>query len=273
MTDDELAFHLVDVPEWEEEDEFSGGLADVPLLVEDEATAREMLRGVRVRLPERLGHRDLGPYAEKRSTPLGVDLGPDTEKFDYHLIEVPTTLIVPENRQIVRMRLVLDLTCGGEPDGVAVAYDLFPMTEFRQTAHDLGEASLDVSKALRFAVPLLAGAGGVPGLVAAAAAECIGLKLRLPLRWTSTTAVIQSSNRGLRTLDWYIRDSAIAAGFDGYAIVEVPKQSSLTVTGRMRIELRRALPGPLGRLLKARYESDYCSYTFDAATARAAAGS
>lgn len=212
-----------------------------------------------------------GPIHRRARRRWGSTWPPDTEHFDYHLIWVPTTVIVPDDRQIVRMRLVLDLACGdGTSDGLALAYDLFPVTRFEHTTHDLGNATLDVSKALRFAVPALAALGAVPGVAAAAAADCLGLKLQLPLRWTTEHADIQSSNRLLSTVDWYVRDSAIAVGFDGYAIIQVPVRSSMVVTGRMTIELRRT--NPFGRVLKARFESDYRRYAIDAA-ARAAAGS
>lgn len=268
---DTLTFHPVDVPEWEDEDDFAGFLAEPPLLVDDEATAREMIRGVLVKLPDALGHRDLGQYAAQRTTPLGVALDPDTDHSDYHLIEIPATLVVPEDRQIARMRLALDLKpVGGAEGAQALTYDLFPVTQFKQNEHNLGTATIDVSKALRFVVPALIAIGGVPGAIAGAAADCLGVTLTMPLKWTSTEAVIQSSNRNLTTIDWYIRDTAIAAGFDGYAIIQVPRGAGFTVTGRMRIELRRS--GPLGRIQKARYESDFQEYTIGAAAPRPAAG-
>ena len=66
--------------------------------------------------------------------------------------------------------------------GRAVAYDLYPRDDRVQASHDLGEFSLDVSKALSFVAP-------------APLADALGLKLKVPLRWNARRARVKTTKR------------------------------------------------------------------------------
>jgi hypothetical protein len=225
------------VPEWEAEDMLAGRLA-AELRPADPDEARAMLEDLRLGFPAVLDHRELGQYSAARGTPLAAELVPDAERFAFHLVEIPLTILVPEGRRLVRLRLRTELDAGD--GGPAVAYDLFPPDRWRDVAHDAGEISLDVAKALTFVCPAPVG-------------EALGLKLKLPLRWHTREAQVRTTDRLSNPVEWYVRDSSITEGFTAYLIVRAPKGAPLTVRAHLVCELRR--PGPLGRILRASFRS------------------
>ena len=235
------------VPEWEAEDMMAGRLAS-ELRPADPDEARGMLEDLRLGFPAVLDHRELAEYSAARGTPLAAELLPDTGRFAFHLVEIPLSILVPEGRRLVRLRLRTELEAGdGEP---AVAYDLFPPDRWRDVVHDAGELSLDVAKALTFVCPAPIG-------------ETLGLKLSLPLRWRTREVQVRTTDRLSNPVEWYVRDSAISEGFTAYLIVRAPKGAVVTVRAHLVCELRR--PGPLGRILRASFRSGEERYVLGAA--------
>jgi hypothetical protein len=231
-----------EVPDWDAEDLLSGRLA-AQLEPADPEQARQMLKRVRLELPEVVDHRELVGYSASRSTPLAESLAPDLQRFDYHLVELPLTILIPDDTlQLVRLRLTVDIDAG--PGAKAVTYDLFPRDDWSDVQHDIGEASLDVAKALMFVCPVLG--------------EVLGLKLSLPLRWTSHDVRVRTTDRLSNPVEWYVTDRSINEGFSGYLIARSPKGAPVTLHAGVWCELRRS--GLAGRILKATYRSAAESY-------------
>jgi len=241
-----LELQPTSVPEWDAEDAFAGVLAGETLVKADEAQAREMLDEMTLNLPQQLAQTELVAYAAQRRTPLGL-LPADSARYDFHLVEVPLNILIAERLRLVRLRLRLELHADGAAPEQAVAYDLYPKDESDQATILSGSVSLDVSKALKFALTAIPAAG-----VAAPLADCLGLKLDLPFKWTSTYAQVQTTDRLSNPLEWYVTDKAIQNGFTAGVIIQSPKGSAVSVTAALACELRRA--GLLGHILKAQYE-------------------
>ena len=207
------------MPEWEAEDDIAGVLGDDAPAFADASTAQEMLDKTDISLPRLLDTTDLLKYAHKSSA--GIDIPADTEAFDFHLCEIPVTLIVNAGQRLVRLRVELTFSVEGAPSAQIVAYDLFPTTQTDCRQIMSGEAGLDVSAMLQF---LLTATGAAP---MAPLAKALQLKVSLPFKWTSTVATVQSSARMNNPVSWYVRDRAILNGFSPAVIV------------RRRIDARR----------------------------------
>lgn len=250
MSDIMLRIRPAAVPEWEAEDMLAGRLGADTVSATGEQ-AEEMLKALDLKLPGAIDQTELRGYAAKRPTPLALDLPADNAQYDFYLAEVPLSLLVPEEQRLVRLRLKLSLQAGTAGDSPPVAYDLFPTDRVDDVPHSAGEVSLDVSKALTFlrATPL---------------ADALGFKLALPLKWTSHHVRVRTTNRMSNPVEWYVTDQAIQNGFTGYLIVRAPKGTAVTLEAEVAFELRK--PGPLGRILKARYVSDSHRYAFHPAT-------
>jgi hypothetical protein len=226
------------VAEWDAEDEVSGVLADDTPTRADEDTARTMLNELRINLPQVLDWTELVSYVRTKETLSGFHIPPDTVNFDYYAVEVPLTLIVPPDQQLVRLRLTLELTATGEGAAPIVAYDLFPTPQVDVKTILSGNASLDIAEGLHFALV----ASGVPEPLAGVS-KFLGLKLNLPFQWTARYATIQSSARMSNPVVWSVTDDAIAGGLSASVIVRVPKGQAFTVAAALLGELRRKMLG------------------------------
>jgi hypothetical protein len=241
-----LEFQPTSVAEWDEEDEMVGVLAGEMLVKADDAEARTMLNAVILNLPRQIDQVELIAYAAQRPTPLGLDLPPDSGRSDFYLVEMPLNILVPGPRRLVKLRLSLDLQLVGAAGGDAVAYDLYPKDTTDVKTILTGDASLDVSKALKFAL------GVIPaGAAAAPLADCLGLKLDLPFKWSAKYAQVQTTDRLSNPVEWYVTDGDIQNGFTADVIIRAPRGASVQVSATVTFELR--WPGPLGNVLKAQY--------------------
>lgn len=224
------------IVEWDAEDLVAGHLS-AELDPADRDAARAMLDGVRLALPDAVDHRNLVDYSAARGTPLDESLVPDLARFDFHLVELPLAILVPESRRLVRLRLGVRITGG-------VAYDLFPRDDWADVEHNIGQVSLDVAKGLTFVAPPLG--------------EALGLTLEHPLRWKTRTVRVRTTDRLSNPVEWYVTDRAVNEGFTAHLIVRSAKGDPPTLHTTVACELRKS--GPLGRVMKATYLSGDHSY-------------
>jgi hypothetical protein len=239
----ELQLARTEVREWDEEDLMGSDLAD-QLESADASSAAEIISSCSFRLPVDLATRELVGYAAQQGTPLGAEISPDASRFDFHVVSVPVNIVVPPPQRLVRLRLILRLQSDPATEPI-LAWDLFPTDKVENVDVNIGEASLDISKALAFVCP-------------APVADVLGLKLRFPIAWKSVNVVIDCSGRMSNPAEWYVNDASISSAFIGYAIVRAPKGSRVSVATELVGEIRR--PGPLRRLLKAQFRSATQTY-------------
>lgn len=249
-----LDLHFTTIPEWDAEDEMASVLADRTMVKASEAESKEMLEAMRLELPrvEDLEQIKLLQYAQQLPTPLQLAITPDSDRYDFYLIELPLNILVP-NRRLTRLRLRLELGASGQKSDQIIAYDLFPNDAYDVKTIMTGEANLDVSKALKY---FLSATGA--GAAVASMTDCFGFKLALPFKWTSKYARVQTSDRMSNPVEWYVTDSSIQNGFTGYVIIRAPRDSQVTVAASLDCEIRR--DSPFGGVLKAQYKTD--SYTY-----------
>jgi hypothetical protein len=225
------------VPDWEQTDASLGPMRGGPQLASDKQL-RDVLGSVRFSLPAKIETEPLAGYVTNGATSSTHSLPADVADHRYTLIGCPVTILVPAPQRLVRLRLSLGLetTPRSQP---AVAYDIFPTNQWRTNTVDIGEASLDISKALQFVCP-------------APLAGMLGLRLSIPLRWSTDTAEILTSNRMSNPVEWYVTDEKIANGFIGYSIVRAPKEATVRVHATLVGELR--FRGPAS-ILKGRFRA------------------
>jgi hypothetical protein len=240
-----LELQITNIPEWDAEDEFTSEAAGEVLIRASDTKSEEMLNAIRLELPRVIEQVKLLQYARERQTHLNLTIPPDCKHCDFYLIELPLNILVP-NLRMVRLRLRLELKAIGQVPEPIVAYDLFPNDRVDVRTIMTGEASLDVSKALKY---ILVATGA--GAAAAPLTECFGLKLDLPFKWTSTYSTIQTSDRLSNPVEWYVTDSSIQNGFTGNVIIRAPKHAQVKVIATLSCEVRKA--GLAGRILKAQY--------------------
>ena len=236
MGSTKLEFQPASIPDWEAEDAMFEHLGD-GLENADGAQGKKILDANDLRLEE-MDQCNLRDYNAKRPTPLGLEIPADSRDFDFYQIAVPVTIITPHDR-LVRMALKLEFQADG--DSEAIAYDLFPTARWDAKDVNLGDFSVDVAKALTF-VP---GAGKV-------LADCLGLKLDIPLKWTCKHLSIQTSNRMSNPVRWNVKDEQIGGGFTAYAIVRAPRDTRVTIAASMECEVRRTVAQ---KILRARGET------------------
>jgi hypothetical protein len=223
--------------EWAAEDEVSGVLAEDTATQADEDSARGMLDELTINLPLALDWTELVQYVRNKETLSAFQIPPDTVNFNYYAVEVPLTLIVPPDQQLVRIRLTLNLAAM-DPTAPAVAYDLFPTSHVDVKTILSGNANLDIAEGLHFVLI----ASGVPEPLASVS-KFLGLKLNLPFQWTARYATIQSSARMSNPVVWSVTDDAIAGGLTASVIVRVPKGQALKISATLLGELRRKVFG------------------------------
>lgn len=231
-----------DVADWDAEDMLGGTLAAL-VDVADPEQAHAMLSAVRLEIPDVIEHTELTEFAANRGTPLAESLVPDLARYEFHLVELPLTILIPENTvRLVRLRVTVTIDAG--QGAQAVAYDLFPRDESTTTQHDIGSLSLDVAKALTFVSPVVG--------------DVLGLKLTVPFKWTSTQIHVRTSDRLSNPVDWYVTDRSINQGFTGYLITRSPKGAQLRLHATVVCELRK--DGLVGMVTRSRYRSAEMSY-------------
>jgi len=234
------------VPEWEAEDLMTARLA-TELEPAGPGQAEQMLGRMRLELPDTLDHRELVSYSAARGTPLEETFVPDLTKFDFHLVEIPLNILIPDGgdggqRRLVRLRVAAGIEAG--EGAVAVAYDLFPRDQSTVVEHHPGDLTIDVAKALTFVAPVVG--------------DALGLKLNIPIRWHTETVQIRTSDRMSNPVEWYVTDAAINQGFTSYLIARVPKGAPVSLRTQVWCELRR--PGLIGKVTKATYRSGEVLY-------------
>lgn len=100
----EMALEPAVIEEWEDEDDLGSVLSGhVENAGPDEIA--EMLSSVRFTLPPALTAQDLFSYAGERATDLDPVIRADSERYDYMLVEVPLSVLVPLPDHLVRLRL------------------------------------------------------------------------------------------------------------------------------------------------------------------------
>ncbi len=246
MSDDaheiKLELEPTSVAEWDAEGLAFGDLSDAPgKATVDEAKA--MFDAVTLTFPKVCLTRDLIGYAADRQTPLGEAIVADGQRFDFYLMELTVSILIPEPRRLARLRLSLEATPTAPTQEPVIAYDMFPTDQWHAVTHDVGSVSLDVAKALTFVCPVVG--------------DALGLKLTVPIKWTSQYVAIRSSDRLSNPAVWDVQDQAIAHGFTGYVIWRTAKGTTLNVAARLAGELRSTT---LGRLRKAQFLTDRQEY-------------
>jgi len=239
-----LEFEPATIKEWNDEREAFGVLAGDEESSENEA--KTWMNEMQIELPQQLSYTELLKYAAKIHTPFGPDILTDSKNYDYYLIQVPLTIIVPVNKKLVRLRLGLDLQAEGKKSGDVVAYDVFPKTEKDVNEVMSGKATLDVSKFLKYITKLAGVMAPLTAIPAAAIGESFGLNLDLPFKWTSEIVKLQASGPMSNPVQWDVRDSAIQNGFIGHIILRAPKGSKVHIAAKLAFELRGQ--GPIGSL-------------------------
>lgn len=205
-----------------------------------------MLNQIHLKLPKNIDYTELMGYAKMKDNPLSLDLPADNERFNFYLIEMPLNILIPENYQLVRLRISLYLETEEKNSDKVIAYDLFPPDKWEEKTTALGEFKLDVSKMLSF-------------IWEQPVAECFGLNLNIPIKWKSKSVQIRTSDRMSNPVEWYVTDQAIDNGFTGYVVIRTPKNTFVNINAVLACELRK--PGILGKILKARYQSESQKYS------------
>lgn len=238
-----MKLHSAEIPEWEAEDIVSGFLG-TPAVLAGQAQAEEMLNAITLKLPD-LPFSQRLPSVAAAPNPIGDALAADTKNFDFYVVQVTPSILVPDGNRLNRLRVRLELA---SDKGVPAAWDLFPPDKWDVKRISLAEAKIDVSKALLLVCP--------------AAADCLGLKLDIPIGWNTQTVSIRTSDRMSNPVEWYVTDDSVQHGFSATVIVRVPKQGKITVAASMAGEIRKA--NLLGRILKARFITDTKEYAVSA---------
>jgi len=239
-----LTLETTAIPEWDGEDAISSTLSR-ELQVADPEESQELLNGLRLELPAAIDHQDLVGYSKAHGTPLDESIVADSKQFSFQLIQIPLTILIPdqtpEPSRMVRLRLTVEMTSEGGP---VVAYDLYPPDTTSKTPHDLGVLTVDVAKALLFVSPIVG--------------ESLGLELTVPLKWSSERVTISTSDRLSNPVEWYIKDQSIQHGLSVYLISRCPRGEPLRLSVSVVCELRK--PGLLGRLTKSSFRSGTETY-------------
>jgi hypothetical protein len=80
----------------------------------------------------------------------------------------------------------------------------------------------------------------------------------VPVRWTSTSVRIRTSDRLSNPVEWYVTDRSINQGFTAYLIARSPKGANVRLHATVLCQLRKR--GLLGRLVKSSYRSAEQTY-------------
>lgn len=217
------------VLDWETEIAFASRLGEERAKADD-VQARTFFDEVDISLPQDIQQRFLSQYAVSQPTPFSEALLSDITKFDYYLLEVPITIVVPEDRSLVCLGLSLDMQSSPQQDPpvLVLPYSLFPTTGFKEKDWDIGELSLDTAKALSALIP---GSG--------AFANALKFEIKFPLKWKTLHWTIQSSNQLRNPAKWVLKDEAIQNGFNAYTVVRAPIGVTVKVEANLQAVIKK----------------------------------
>jgi hypothetical protein len=237
----DVNFTPTSVLEWKAEDMVSAVLGEETRDASD-AEKKKMLEEATLRLPDDIIPTELTGYAASNETPISPEVPTKTSDFSFYLIKIPVQILIPEeNPRLERLRLTFEMLPKEHNGTKIIAYDMFPRTLTEEKVAKLGEVDIDISKALKF-VPVLT-----------PVADCLGIKLNFPLEWKTKEVNIQAAGLQSNPIDWYVKDKAIQNGFQGYAIIRVPREASVDISGSLVVEFIK--DRSWGRE-KAQFESD-----------------
>jgi len=224
-----MDFRPAVIPEWEAEVALTGCLG-TRLMKSAPPPVEEFFRAVDICLPQEIEQRFLTGFDKNQNTPLQVPLLADSGAYDYYLIEVPVTILVPEDRSLIWFGLALELKASfaDGAEAKALPYSLFPTTEWKEKDWDMGEMSLDTAKALKALVP------GLDKI-----ADALSFKIKFPVQWKSRRPMIQSTNRLHNPAKWIVKDEAIQNGFNAYAVIQAPKDSTVRVEACLQAVIKK----------------------------------
>jgi hypothetical protein len=219
---------------WKDYDDATGTLK-MEILDADAAQGAEMLKALRLELPDEPTWTNLQHSPSDKT----LKLPPEDPDFDFYMAQVPLTLIVAQKYHLTKLALKLSLetTAHGKD---ALAYDICPNNEVFSHTLVKGDLSLDLSKAFGF---VLAAIGAGP--LGPAVTSCVGLNLQSPFEWKSETLTVQAGGKNTRDAQWLVIDKGIPDGtFSPYVVIRVPKGKHPAITAQLQCEVKHS--GPLG---------------------------
>jgi hypothetical protein len=231
------------VPEWEAEDALLADLGPEQPLSEEQI--KQVLDEMYLTLPVSIDSVELTDWAGVHNTPLNLPITEDLKRYSFHLMRLTVNIISGKSTKIFRLRLQLDFGSATHISELPVAIDLFPKDSEQFQTYELGEAKLDISKGLSF-------------VVGKNLSECLGLSLKVPLRWKTQTVRIETSDRNSNPLVFRFGDKSIRDGVEVCAIVKAIKGAPLKIKATLACEVRHTGIG--GLVTKARFvgqERDY----------------
>jgi Sel1 repeat len=214
-------------PVWPEdeaaEDELArGGAQAIPFMEDAEADAA--LRSISVSLPDRL---IAAPPQEGQKKDLA--LAYPLAGCDYFALQVPVSFSAPESMILRRVRL--DLVLSSENETVPVAIQMEPPADVGVTVHEIGEVSIDLGKVLAAMLPQMS------GMFTAR----IGSKIEA----VRVHPKIQASGLNKHEIRWRVSDSKIAYTFSPALLVQFAAASSITVSAKLHVEVRKRVMGAM----------------------------
>jgi hypothetical protein len=245
----EVTFEPAVIPEWDVADDVLGVLGGSTTPADD-AESKAMLDSLQIALPDKVKWTTLREKAAQRKIPL--ELPRDQAHKDFFLAEVPLSIIQTGKYHLVKLGLQLNLETTHRSQDV-VAYDLFPKNTLDVKTIASGEAKIDISKALNFALPI--------GKILS---DCLQLNLSVPFTWKSSTLTVQVAGLMSQKANWLVMDCGMQEGtFSGSVIIRVPKGARPAMKAELACELRHK---GLGRIIRGRFrtppEKHY--YSFEA---------
>lgn len=237
-----LALEPTTIAEWDVRDLLSGSpSAGLALATRDEAG--RLLDDVALSVPLVGDVHDLADFAGEHGIPLSQGAAAESERLDFHLMELPLGISVPADRELTRLRLRLDAEPDAKAGATVLAYDVFP-AQPASSAQPVeptaaGDAApADVSSELTF--------------VRRPGPQTLGLRLAEPSQWAGRPPSVNCAERLANPVIWDVAGPAIGGRFTAYVIWRVPRQVPFTVSASLLGELRGS---ENGRLRKAQFRS------------------
>lgn len=227
-------FQVTDVPqEWLDLEAASSTLRTQIMDPDDEQRDR-LLDALRLELPEEPTWTDM----QHSRSGTKWTLPPENREHDFYVAQLPLALIVSSKYYLTKLAVRLTLDTAADAEG-ALCRDLCPSNELLSKSVFEGGLDLDVTKALGFVLTAtgVAGASGV--------ADGLGLKLKMPFKWTSASLTVQGQGRNTHYVDWLVTDKGIPDGeFAPCVLIQTPRGQRPAITAEMHCELR--FSGPRG---------------------------
>lgn len=237
-----LVLEPTTIAEWDVRDLLSGApSAGLALATRDEAG--RLLDDVALSVPAVSDVHELADFAGEHGIPLSHAVAAESERLDFHLMELPLGICVPAGRELTRLRLRLD----AEPDATAgatiLAYDVFPAQPDRsgepgEPAPAAPAGPADVSSELTF--------------VRRPDQQALGLRLDEPGQWVGQPPSVSCAERLANPVIWDVAGPAIGGRFTAYVIWRVSRQVPFTVLASLLGEVRGS---ESGHLRKAQFRS------------------